>query len=417
MSDYSFQVFIDTTGFGHAFIGLYGPGGASQAWGYWPDVHDPQASFDPITGHALVAEGQLIREDQWFGALAESGAEMHPFDWSSDRIAISKEQYDAMVDHAQWTDAHPGTYGALGNNCVQFVEDMLGIADAPQFGDVVTPASLLSQLEWIELLRKLRWPEVPSVSYDMVVPWQGAQRWTPPARRDPLTLDLDGDGLETVGIDPTQPILFDHDGDGIKTGTGWVLPDDAFLAMDRNANGTIDTGAELFGDSTPRYAGGMAADGFAALAQEDTNADGRVNASDTRFAQLKLWRDLDQDGLTDAGELQTLAEAGIEAINVARLANNQVLANGNRIADLGTYVRVGGAIGDLGVSSQMADIDLAEDTFLSRFTDSVPLTPAAETLPDMYGSGQVRPLRQAASLSGALATLVQGFVNAPTLSD
>jgi hypothetical protein len=48
-------------------------------------------------------------------------------------------------------------------------------------------------------------------------------------RRDPLTLDLDGDGLETVGIDPTNPILFDHDGDGIKNATGWIKPDDGFL--------------------------------------------------------------------------------------------------------------------------------------------------------------------------------------------
>ena len=47
--------------------------------------------------------------------------------------------------------------------------------------------------------------------------------WRQP-RYDPLTLDLDGDGLETVGINTAAPILFDHDGDGIKTGTGWVMP-------------------------------------------------------------------------------------------------------------------------------------------------------------------------------------------------
>lgn len=60
---------------------------------------------------------------------------------------------------------------------------------------------------------------------------------------DPLTLDLDGDGLETTGINPTSPILFDHDADGIKTATGWVKSDDAFLVLDRNGNGTIDSGA------------------------------------------------------------------------------------------------------------------------------------------------------------------------------
>lgn len=41
-----------------------------------------------------------------------------------------------------------------------------------------------------------------------------------PIRRDPLTLDLDGDGIETVALSATNPVLFDHDGDGLKTGTG-----------------------------------------------------------------------------------------------------------------------------------------------------------------------------------------------------
>ena len=96
-----------------------------------------------------------------------------------------------------------------------------------------------------------------------------AQHWVPPARRDPLTFDLDGDGLETVGIDPNNPILFDHDADGIRTASGWVSADDAFLVLDRDGNGTIDDGTELFGNSTPLDAGGTAVDGFDALARRD----------------------------------------------------------------------------------------------------------------------------------------------------
>ncbi|MDH5525614.1 MAG: hypothetical protein OEY01_16730 [Desulfobulbaceae bacterium] len=151
-------------------------------------------------------------------------------------------------------------------------------------------------------------------------------------RRDPLTLDLDGDGLETVGIDPVNPILFDHDGDGIKTATGWIKPDDAFLVMDRNDNGTIDNGTELFGDSTPLMDGegnevGTAEDGFAALAQEDTNGDGVVDANDANFADLRVWRDLNSDGVSQADELQSLDEAEIAAINVAKTENSQPLAD------------------------------------------------------------------------------------------
>lgn len=63
-----------------------------------------------------------------------------------------------------------------------------------------------------------------------------AQRFVPIVV-DPLVLDLDGDGLETLGVN--AGVLFDHDGDGIRTGTGWISPDDGFLALDRNGNGVV----------------------------------------------------------------------------------------------------------------------------------------------------------------------------------
>ncbi|MCA3239488.1 MAG: hypothetical protein ING32_15140, partial [Curvibacter sp.] len=75
-------------------------------------------------------------------------------------------------------------------------------------------------------------------------PFKRAKRWQPP--RDPIVVDLDGDGIETVGL--ASNVYFDHDGDGVLTKTGWAGKDDALLVWDRNANGSIDTGAELFGD-------------------------------------------------------------------------------------------------------------------------------------------------------------------------
>lgn len=78
--------------------------------------------------------------------------------------------------------------------------------------------------------------------------WNAAINWRP-AGRDPLAIDLDGDGIETVGIGST-PTLFDHGADGIKTGTGWLKGDDAWLVRDIDGNGTIDTGRELFGVDT-----------------------------------------------------------------------------------------------------------------------------------------------------------------------
>ncbi|WP_292556451.1 calcium-binding protein [Methylobacter sp.] len=234
-------------------------------------------------------------------------------------------------------------------------------------------------------------------------------------RRDPLTLDLDGDGLETVGIDSANPILFDHDGDGVSNATGWIKPDDGFLVLDRNGNGLIDNGTELFGDSTPLYAGGTAADGFAALAQEDTNGDGLVNAGDANWDNLRVWQDANSDGITDAGELHSLESLTITGFHVAKLENTTRLGNGNQIADLGSFIRDDGTEGTVGqITGGMADIDLADNPFYRSFSDTVPLTEQAQTLPDMQGSGMVRDLREAVSLSSDLGSALADYAAADT---
>ncbi|MBU0483513.1 MAG: hypothetical protein KKB30_03240 [Proteobacteria bacterium] len=243
--------------------------------------------------------------------------------------------------------------------------------------------------------------------------FSAAQQWFQ-RRRDPLTFDLDGDGIETVAASGTDPVLFDHDGDGVKNGTGWVSADDGFLVMDRNGNGTIDNGTELFGDSTPLSGGGTAVDGFHALADQDTNFDGLVNNLDANWNELRVWRDLNQDGESQAGELLTLDELGIAGINVAKTENSQLLANGNQIADLGTFIKTDGTLGTMGEVGDLADVDLAEDTFHREFTDTLTIAPEAEALPDMQGSGVLRDLREATSLSPALTDVLTQYSQATT---
>ena len=140
-----------------------------------------------------------------------------------------------------------------------------------------------------------------------------------PIRRDPLTLDLDGDGLETVGT--AAGILFDQTGSGVRQGTGWVAPDDGFLVLDRNGDGVIDSGRELFGDSTHKSTGQTALDGFDALRDLDSNADGKISSTDAQFGNLRVWRDHNQDGISQAGELSTLASNAITAIGAAIASN------------------------------------------------------------------------------------------------
>ena len=219
-----------------------------------------------------------------------------------------------------------------------------------------------------------------------------------PGEVDPLTLDLDADGIETTGA--TGRILFDHNGDGIRTGTGWVRGDDGFLVLDRNANGTIDSGAELFGADTELQDGSTGADGFTALRDQDTNGDGVFSAADAEFANVRVWQDANQDGVSQAEELTSLAERGITEISLNDTLIDSELGNGNGEHSRASFTRSDGSTGDASA------LNLAHNPFYRVFPDSIPLTAEAESLPNMQGSGMVRSLREGASLDSALATLL-----------
>ncbi|WP_428422561.1 calcium-binding protein [Methylibium sp.] len=250
---------------------------------------------------------------------------------------------------------------------------------------------------------------------------------------DPLAIDLDGDGLETVGIGAT-PILFDHNADGIKTGTGWVKGDDAWLVLDRNGNGTIDSGRELFGVDTlitnPNGSVRTALDGFEALRTLDAgngtpgsagDADGVFNASDAAFSQVRLWQDVNQDGISQSSELFSLAQKNITSIGLTPTGAATNLGNGNIITGHSTVTYTNGSTTDVdsvAVSTEASNLDLALNPFYREFTDAVSLTEAAQGLPEMGGSGVVRDLREAMSLgntaSSALVTSVQAFAAGST---
>ncbi len=125
----------------------------------------------------------------------------------------------------------------------------------------------------------------------------------------PLVIDLDGDGIELTSLDES-PTFFDLNVDGFAEHTGWVAPDDGLLAMDANGNGNIDDNSELFGNATGY------SNGFAQLEQLDSNSDGVIDENDDQFANLLIWRDLDQDGKSDDGELQSLSDVGITSIDL-----------------------------------------------------------------------------------------------------
>ena len=140
----------------------------------------------------------------------------------------------------------------------------------------------------------------------------------PPTRSDPLTLDLNFDGkINTVEL--TQGVNFDLDGNKFAEKTSWISPQDGFVVLDLNKNNEIDNGGELFGTDTLLANGNKAIDGFQALAQYDENKDKIINEQDEVYSQLKIWKDLNQDGISQTNELFSLAELGVKSISV----NNQ----------------------------------------------------------------------------------------------
>ena len=225
---------------------------------------------------------------------------------------------------------------------------------------------------------------------------------------DPLTLDLDGDGIETLASNGHNGALFDHDRDGIRTATGWVGKDDGFLVYDRNGDGVVNDGGELFGDNTLLKNGERATNGYQALADLDDNGDGKVDAADSAFAKLRVWRDFNQDGISQEGELLTLNEAKVKALNLANKNTDHDLGNGNSLAEEGTYTDSDGN------EKQMGDLNLAADHFHSRFSDSVPLTDEQQQAPNLRGSGRLRDLREAAAQSPDVAAALQAYANAQT---
>ena len=229
-------------------------------------------------------------------------------------------------------------------------------------------------------------------------------------RSDPLALDLDEDGIETIS--DNSGITFDFDGDGLKTGTGWVKGDDGFLVLDRNGNSTIDSGKELFGVDTVKTNGQLASDGFDALRDLDGNTDGVFDAQDEQFANVRVWQDKNQDGIAQTNELKSLAEHNITAINLGSTATNQN-SNGNLISAVGTFVRGDGSEGAInGNQSLAANLDLATNPFYREYTDRIELSDSVRALPDMKGSGAVRDLREAAMLDAGLKSVLDQYSQA-----
>ena len=144
--------------------------------------------------------------------------------------------------------------------------------------------------------------------------------WGPDCPICPIGLDLQGNGFKLSG--PNPAVYFDLDADGTLDHTSWtrVQTKDGLLVFDRNGNGLIDDGRELFGYAAPlMLSGAVAHHGYEVLQEFDLsplggNGDGVVDAHDALFEHLQVWLDENRDGLTQEGELKSLSDVGVAGI-------------------------------------------------------------------------------------------------------
>jgi len=157
---------------------------------------------------------------------------------------------------------------------------------------------------------------------------------TPHPTITPLLVDLDRNGFHLSGVD--DAVMFDIDADGTPNQISWTSGDagDAFLVFDRNGNGNIDDGRELFGNATLLASGAPAPNGYEALIElDDVTFGGDSNAiltrSDAAWEFLQVWTDRDHNGDSDPGELASLSSAGVVALDMRYQRANRSDAHGN----------------------------------------------------------------------------------------
>ena len=138
----------------------------------------------------------------------------------------------------------------------------------------------------------------------------------------PLVVAFDGEPITFT--QSTHAFAFDP---GMPRKSAWPAASTPWIALDRDGDGAITSGAELFGDSTVLPGGTTAKHGYAALAALDDNRDGAIDRRDRAFASLLLWSDADGDRKSTPSELRPLASV-IVSIPLAHEAHARC-TNGN----------------------------------------------------------------------------------------
>jgi hypothetical protein len=280
-------------------------------------------------------------------SMSVSGAALDGFTNAADSVKGNSDLFDKFIGFAQQLlDAADKMFnhimGAFNGAAVDKPENtftkMIEKMFKDFFGNGNNAAAQLSTGQSQE--GQATQGQASSVSIQMEFKFEFSAQVTVQAgqvqQSDPITLDLNGDGFQLTSF--AKGAQFDILGNGQTANTAFVTGGDAFLALDRNEDGIINSGKELFGDQNG------AANGYEELRKLDGNGDGVINRQDSAFNRLLLFKD-NGNGKTEKGELSSLKDAGIDEISLKYANVDQRAAGGNRIAQTASFRRSDGGYG------------------------------------------------------------------------
>ncbi|HRF73387.1 MAG TPA: hypothetical protein PL117_11490, partial [Accumulibacter sp.] len=370
---------------GHIWYVLVGAGGQTASYGFAPAQHGESSG-----------PGRVYSNDN---------TNYQSYEYAK-TIDITQAQYDNIKSFSD----NPGAFGfgmnysGLSNSCVDFAWKAMEVGglnptkfqgnvwptwNGDNFDDVFTPSN--SSPEYFENYID----NVGDWFSDSAEDFQAAIASALRRLIDPIIVDLDGDGIE---LSPRAGfnVVFDMDGDGLAEWTGWIGKDDAFLVIDANVNGKIDSIDELVGDQNRS--------GFAELVTYDGNGDQILNASDSTWLKFRLWRDVNSNGTTESGELLTLAQGGIKSIDL-HYTTVSFSAAGSQIHETSVFEKTAGGVGTL--VDAWLDVDNVAQALGVITTGNI----TVDALPNLRNYGDLSTLREAMLTDGALTTSVNTVVN------
>lgn len=312
----------------------------------WHDdgANEPLSGSDPIASNANATEllGKLK-----VGFNENSAQEINDWFAEADPIRLQAYHWDKVDKNLQnlWYYGTDSTLAAYDQQSVMEANHIEWNADTGQWNypDWLPPADMdqfsldyVNSFEYSLSDIDLGFENAPVNVYDYNPSdgWNGStssDSWSN-SYIDPLVLKIGKGSVHTTNLQGSN-VMFDMAANGQKVRTGWITPDHAFLVRDRNRNGIIDDSSEMFSERTSPNA----ATGFAALAQLDSNRDGWIDYRDKAYKELRLWTDINVDGMTQKGELHPLSDFGVEYIAVAKPVAKNVYDNGNLILNVNAY--------------------------------------------------------------------------------